>query len=188
MMCAPLQVASRLLAAVAVTGILLALLEPPLPRAGGAACPRLPFALCPRLWDQRHVPMHDADDMAIWGYGMGRKEHWPRWLVLAAAGVGMLGVVGAGAGLRSAALRVLLGGGCGFLLGEYLALEIVPEQPTLQLLVLSSAIVVVAFCVLLQNPLLGSPTWLPGVGLGWMALFGTTMVLQASLPLPVIDK
>ena len=35
---------------------------------GGARCPdNLPFGLCPRLWDEAHVPTHLRDDAAIYG-------------------------------------------------------------------------------------------------------------------------
>lgn len=108
------------------------MLQPPLPRMGGAACPQLPFALCPRLWDERHVPMHDADDVAIWGSGLGRREHWPRWLLVLAAGVGLLGMSGAVPGSRSALVRLLVAAAVGWLVGEYLALEVVPGQFILQ--------------------------------------------------------
>jgi hypothetical protein len=132
--------------------------------------------------------MHDSDDVAVWGSGLGRKEHWPRWLLIAAAGVGMLGLAGVGPGMRTSGMRVLIGLSAGGLVGEFLALEVVPNQPVLQMLVIGSSVLVVGFCTLLQNPLLGSPTWLPGVGVTWMVMFVATMSLQASLPLPEDEK
>lgn len=48
--------------------------------------------------------------------------------------------------------------------------------------------VVVAFVTLLQNPVLGSPSWLPLLAVCWAAAFVVTMVLQASLPLPDIQR
>jgi hypothetical protein len=126
------QTVVRLCAGLAILGLTLALLQPPLPRAGGAACPQLPFALCPRLWDQRHVPMHEADDAAIWASGLGRREHWTRWLLVAAVGVGLVGASGAAPGGRAPAVRLLLGAGGGALVGYYLALEAVPGQEVLQ--------------------------------------------------------
>ena len=42
----------------------------------------LPFGLCPRLWDSGHVPVHEVDDVAIYGSGLGRREHWPAWLLV----------------------------------------------------------------------------------------------------------
>jgi hypothetical protein len=111
---------------------MLMLLQPPLPRAGGAACPHLPFALCPRLWDQRHVPMHEADDAAVWASGLGRREHWTRWLLVAAAGLGLAGGSGAAPGARTPGVRLVLGAGAGALVGYFLALEAVPGQELLQ--------------------------------------------------------
>lgn len=127
-----LQTVIRLVLAVGVGGLLLAMLQPPLPRVGGAACPQLPFALCPRLWDERHVPMHDADDVAIWGTGLGRREHWPRWLLVVAAGVGLLGMSGVVPGSRTSVVRLLIAAAVGWLVGDYLALEVVPGQWLLQ--------------------------------------------------------
>jgi hypothetical protein len=122
----------RIVLTIGVGGLLLALLQPPLPRIGGAACPQLPFALCPRLWDERHVPMHGADDVAVWGSGLGRREHWPRWLLVSAAGVGLVGLSGVVPGSRTPLVRLCVGAAVGWLVGDYLALELVPGQPTLQ--------------------------------------------------------
>lgn len=49
---------------------------------GGARCPDLPLGLCPRLWDERHIPSRDADDVAIYGAGLARKQNWPAWLLV----------------------------------------------------------------------------------------------------------
>ena len=49
---------------------------------GGARCPDLPLGLCPRLWDERHIPSRDADDAAIYGAGLARKQNWPAWLLV----------------------------------------------------------------------------------------------------------
>lgn len=117
---------------IGVSGLVLAMLQPPLPRIGGAACPQLPFALCPRLWDERHVPMHDADDAAVWGSGLGRREHWPRWLLMAAAGVALLGLSGVVPGSRSPLVRLAVAAAVGWLVGDYMALELVPGQGVLQ--------------------------------------------------------
>jgi hypothetical protein len=73
------QVINRMLISVALGGCLLIALQPPLPLRGGARCPKLPLALCPRLWDERHVPLHDSEDAEVWGTGLARKEHWPRY-------------------------------------------------------------------------------------------------------------
>jgi hypothetical protein len=127
-----LQAAIRLVMMICVSGLVLAMLQPPLPRIGGAACPQLPFALCPRLWDERHVPMHDADDAAVWGSGLGRREHWPRWLLMSAAGVGLVGMSGVVPGSRSPLVRLAVAAAVGWLVGDYMALELVPGQAVLQ--------------------------------------------------------
>lgn len=51
-----------------------------------------------------------------------------------------------------------------------------------------TSMVVVAFITLLQNPVLGSPTWLPLLAVCWAGALVVTMVLQASLPLPDIQR
>lgn len=48
--------------------------------------------------------------------------------------------------------------------------------------------VVVAFITLLQNPFLGSPSWLPVLAAAWAGAFIVTMVLQSTLPLPNIQR
>lgn len=58
----------------------------------------------------------------------------------------------------------------------------------LQSLVIGTSMLVVAFITLLQNPLLGSPSWLPLLAGGWACAFIVTMVLQSTLPLPNIQK
>jgi hypothetical protein len=76
--------------------------------------------------------MHEADDAAVWGSGLGRREHWTRWLLVAAVGVGMVGASGAAPGGRAAPVRLLMGAGVGVLVGYFLALEAVPGQELLQ--------------------------------------------------------
>ncbi len=50
--------------------------------------------------------MHDADDVFVWGRsGVGRREHWPKWLLVAAAMAGLIGVSGAGPGMRTPQVR-----------------------------------------------------------------------------------
>lgn len=44
---------------------------------GGAKCPKLPLALCPRLWDETHIPARDEEDAAIYGSGLARRHNWP---------------------------------------------------------------------------------------------------------------
>jgi hypothetical protein len=49
-------------------------------------------------------------------------------------------------------------------------------------------VLVAAFVILLQHPMLGSPSWLPLLGVGWLGAFGFTMTLQATLPLPDVQQ
>ena len=48
-------------------------------------CPALPFGLCPRLWDERHVPGAEEDDAAIYSEALARRRHWPLWLIIVRA-------------------------------------------------------------------------------------------------------
>lgn len=58
----------------------------------------------------------------------------------------------------------------------------------MQVLVIFTSMVVVAFVTLLQNPVLGSPTWLPLLLGCWAVAYVVTMALQAELPLPDIQR
>lgn len=53
---------------------------------------------------------------------------------------------------------------------------------------IATSVMVVCFITLLQNPLLGSATWLPGLGATWLGAAGATLLLQAHLPLPDIHR
>jgi len=201
------QTATRGVAVLALSGLLLALLQPPLPLRGGAHCPKLPLALCPRLWDERHIPMREVEDVEIWGRGLARKEHWPRWLLLGAVVVGagasaasgpsgatstlaanlapvavQIGVKGARGGAVLARLVVALV--TGSMVGAYVALEVVPRQVVLQGLVATACVVVVAFVALLPSRAAHGPWVLPPLALLWFVLLGLTMLLQAELPVP----
>jgi len=54
--------------------------------------------------------------------------------------------------------------------------------------VLGTCVAVVCFIALLQNPMLGSTTWLPLVGLGWLGACGFTLLIQGALPLPDTER
>jgi hypothetical protein len=84
-----------LLAAAATLGTV----RPPVPIAGGAKCPRFPFALCPRLWDERHVPSHEVDDVILYGEGLVWQEHWALWLLVASIAL----AAGSASSMRGAA-------------------------------------------------------------------------------------
>ena len=57
---------------------------------GGALCPNLPFGLCPRIWDEGHVPEHEIDDVSMYGEGVAQREHWPIWMLVAAVLAGLM--------------------------------------------------------------------------------------------------
>ncbi|MEW5297524.1 MAG: hypothetical protein WDW36_000729 [Sanguina aurantia] len=156
--CYPTDAAAlRTLATLAVAGVLLLLLQPPLPLRGGARCPRLPLALCPRLWDEHHVPMRGVEDMGAWGTGLSRREHWPRWLLVGVAMAGTPLASGPSALSRSRPARLLASLLAGATLGGYVALEIVPDQSLLQACVLLTSVLVACLVALLQLPQEVSP-------------------------------
>ncbi|GIM00281.1 hypothetical protein Vretimale_5429, partial [Volvox reticuliferus] len=183
---------ARSAVALALVGALLVLLQPPLPLAGGARCPHLPLALCPRLWDERHVPMHSAEDVEVWGRGLSRREHWPRWLLIAAVVAGLATAGGSGpAGVMSSPRRLTvvarlgLAIAAGLLVGAYTALELLPNQVPLQILVVAASVVAVMFVVLLSLPRAGGPVMLPALGLLWATCSGLALLLHAELPVPI---
>ncbi|CAG9466123.1 unnamed protein product [Pedinophyceae sp. YPF-701] len=153
----PFSTSARLgVTLVGVIGALLVLLRPPLPVHGGAKCPHLPFGLCPRLWDASHVPDNQIDDYAIYGPAMGVRRHWPLWLLILAA-VLMLGALGGGrqAGQRQAARAAIRGGAgiaAGALVGGYVALELTPGMPAIQLLIFASTMATALFVCILELP------------------------------------
>lgn len=59
------KVALRLIALTVMSGVVLIFLQPPMPIRGGSRCPKLPLSLCPRLWDERHIPMHGTEDVEV---------------------------------------------------------------------------------------------------------------------------
>ncbi|KAG2447194.1 hypothetical protein HYH02_007936 [Chlamydomonas schloesseri] len=190
-------VLARSAVGLALIGMLLVLMEPPLPLAGGARCPHMPLSLslCPRLWDERHVPMHSAEDVEIWGRGLSRREHWPRWLLIAAVVAGMAttggGSPGAmampqrGPGRAGVSGRLAFGAVAGLLVGGYTALELLPNQVPLQVLVTAATVVAVIFVVLLSLPKAGGPVALPALGVLWGTCSGLALLLHAELPVSV---
>lgn len=178
------QVATRLLALLAMAGTLLIFLQPPMPLRGGARCPQLPLSLCPRLWDERHVPIHGTEDVEVWGRGLSRRDQWPRWMLVAACMLGASAATLGGAAMRSIVSRLGLATASGLLVGSYLALEVVPEQPVLQVSLVIACLVVVAFVVLLQLSAASVPGLMPMTFSVWLVVLGLTMLLQTELPTP----
>ena len=178
--------ARRALALAAAAGALLLLLRPPLPAQGGWACPRwLLLGLCPRLWDEAHMPGAEEDDAAIYGEALARRKHWPAWMLLGAALTGMTASMSGAARGAAASLAGRLGyaAASAACVGAYLALELVPGEPLLQAAVLGGTLLVAGFLVALQLPG-GAAPGLPWAAAAWAGLLAATLCLQAAAPLP----
>lgn len=167
-------------------GLLLVLLQPPMPLQGGARCPHLPLSLCPRLWDERHVPLHSTEDLEVWAAGGARWQHWPRWLLLGAIIAGLGAALTGSGGRQPVKRRVFMALLSGGVVGMYIALEMVPGQPMLQGMVVLSCLMAVLYVALLAAPHVSSAsaTLLPVLGFSWAVVFVLTMLLQAELPPP----
>jgi len=166
-------------------GLLLILLRPPLPIKGGAECPKLPLALCPRLWDASHTPEHEQDDVAVYGDGLRRREHWPLWFVVAASFSGILASTSAiRENVMFAPVRLIQGGVAGLLVGGYMALEFFPGMYQAQVVAVASCVVVAFIVVFLSVPSRGSAVLLPLFGLAWLASlpFALFVLELSSLP------
>ncbi len=166
-------------------GLLLILLRPPLPIKGGAECPKLPLALCPRLWDASHTPEHEQDDVAVYGDGLRRREHWPLWFVVAASFSGILASTSAiRENVLFAPIRLIQGGVAGLLVGGYMALEFFPGMYQAQVVAVASCVVVAFIVVFLSVPSRGSAVLLPLFGLAWLASlpFALFVLELSSLP------
>ena len=100
---------------------------------GFAVCPNLPFGLCPRLWDEAHMPEADEDDAGLYGSDSAGSNTEAAWLLILAGFISLAAVVppeGTTAGRRSrvcGAAAVL-----GLIVGLYLALQLFPAQFLLQ--------------------------------------------------------
>jgi len=167
-------------------GVLMILLRPPLPIKGGAECPNLPMALCPRLWDSRHSPDHEKDDISLYGDGIRRREHWPLWLVIFAS---IFGIV-AGTSKRKgdqhtfAPKRLAQGSISGVLVGVYMALEFFPGLMIVQGLVIASCLLVSSLVVFMSVPSRGSSLLIPIFGLVWMMCLPLGLFFLSTLSLP----
>ncbi|GMH37943.1 hypothetical protein BSKO_05827 [Bryopsis sp. KO-2023] len=183
------QAARRSLILVTAAGVLLCVLRPPFPITGGSKCPQLPFGFCPRLWDERHVPGHEMDDVEIYGLGLARREHWPMWMIVVAL---MMGLAAATSGIpvhRSVKTRLGYAAVGGLSAGAYLALEFFPGQPPLQILVLIATLLACAFLVLLQKPAeMGGSSWMPILAALWGVLLPITMFIQSETPIPELSR
>ena len=164
----------RVLVSCLASGLVIALVRPPMSITGGARCPRLPFELCPRLWDADHRPSHEVDDVSIYGDLVKRREHWPKWLLVVSvvSGLATLGIGGGRRGSRrqptggamgSALPRLVLAlvSGCG--IGAYMSLELFPDYKLMQFVVGGTT----AVCILVLALVFGSP----GAGGGALTVF-----------------
>ena len=123
--------------------------------------------------------------MAIYGSGIGRREHWALWLLVLAL---LAGIAASGyqRTLRSSGFvgRVLLGLLSGGAVGGYVALELFPQQGPMQLLLLGVCLLVALAVVLVSLPAGNSPAVLPPILLLWAALLPAALLLERELPLP----
>ncbi|KAI3433444.1 hypothetical protein D9Q98_003258 [Chlorella vulgaris] len=185
------QGAKRALLLAATLAALLVLLRPPLPIRGGAECPPgLPLGLCPRLWDAGHVPAHEQDDVSVWGDGLRRRTHWPLWLMLGSAFLGLSAMTqpGASGGTLGPILRAGQVGGSAALAAAYLALEFFPGLPLLQVVVLVTALVAALFLVLLQLPVPGGAAIMPALGAAWAAGLPLALFVASTAALPELPE
>lgn len=126
-----------------------------------------------------------ADDIAIYGMGIGRKEHWPLWLLVLAMIAG-LAASAQQRSLRSYGLsgRIFLGFVAGGAVGGYIALELFPSQKILQLLLMSTCLLVSCAVVLVGLPASKTPVLLHTILLLWAALLPAALLLERQSPLP----
>jgi hypothetical protein len=179
----------RVTVLMASLGLLLVLLRPPLPIKGGAECPKLPLALCPRLWDASHTPEHEQDDVAVYGDGLRRREHWPLWFIVSASFFGILAATSKIAeNATFAPLRLIQGGVAGLLVGGYMSLEFFPGMFQVQVLITTSCLLVAFLVVLLSVPSKGSAILTPLLGTLWMGLFPATFFVLSISSLPPLPQ
>ena len=174
----------RTLVLTAAAGLLLMLLRPPLPVSGGAECPRLPFGLCPRLWNERHAPQHEEDDISIYGDGLRRREHWPLWLLVGAAFAGLYAATSPAPFRHAAPLRLIEAAIAAVLVAAYMALEFFPSMPLVQMVVGASALLAAVIVVLIQVPSRGGTVIMPVLLMVWAASFVVALMARAISPLP----
>lgn len=100
---------------------------------GFAVCPNLPFGLCPRLWDEAHMPEAEADDASLYGSDSAGSNPAAAWL-LVLAGVISLGALVPSGGTSGGRRSRVCGSAAllGTIVGLYLALQLFPAQTLLQ--------------------------------------------------------
>ena len=96
-------------------------------------CPNLPFGLCPRLWDEEHMPEADPDDASLYGTDSAGSNPGAAWLLMLAGIISLAALVPSGG--TTAAKRSRTCGAAallGFIVGLYLSLQLFPGQTLLQ--------------------------------------------------------
>lgn len=183
--CDGMQFPRKVIIVLGSLGALMVMLRPPLPIKGGSECPNLPLALCPRLWDAAHNPNHEHDDIAVYGDGIRRREHWPLWLIIFAS---LSGISAATSKFhrdtRFAPTLLLQGSASGLLVGAYMALEFFPGIIKTQALVIISCLVAAFIVVFLSVPSKGSMILVPIFGIMWISCLPLGLVLLSSSSLP----
>lgn len=100
---------------------------------GFATCPNLPFGLCPRLWDEAHKPEANEDDASLYGSDSAGRNPAATWLLVAAALLGLAGLVPSGGySSRNPSRTCVVVGLLGSAVGLYLGLELFPGQAIVQ--------------------------------------------------------
>ena len=134
-------------------------------------------------------PACQVDDVAIYGAGIGRREHWALWLLLLALLAG-LAAAGQQRSLRGSGVlgRVALGLMSGGAVGGYVALEFFPHQSLLQLLLLVSCLLVACAVVFVGLPASSTSGYLPPILWAWAVLLPVALTLEESQELPDLDS
>ncbi len=142
---------------------------------GSAVCPNLPFGLCPRLWDEEHMPEADEDDARLYGNDEPGSNPGAAWLLVLAGIIGLAALVPSGGNTaakrsRSCGAAALLG----VLVGLYLALQLFPNQHLIQVGVCCTN-------TLLAVDILYCPGWFSLTGMLASACLGHCLVLAKTL-------
>ena len=100
---------------------------------GFAVCPNLPLGLCPRLWDEAHMPEADQDDASLYGTDSAGSNASAAWLLMLAGVISLAMLVPAGSTTAGRRSRVCGSAALlGLIIGLYLALQLFPAQLLLQ--------------------------------------------------------
>ncbi len=142
---------------------------------GFAVCPNLPFGLCPRLWDEEHMPEADEDDARLYGSDEPGSNPGAAWLLVLAGIIGLAALVPSGGNTaskrsRSCGAAALLG----VLVGLYLALQLFPNQHLVQ-------VGIACTNSLLATNIVSCSGWFSTTGMLASASLGHCLVLAQTL-------